>query len=106
MKRDPYRELERRRVWDEYLDQLRSANGYVDVMAMLEKAPRQSKPGREYYANLGFFMHSFSIPSGASATELVEFRRLLERMNEEGVIKEGHYGGLAEAFDRAIARED
>lgn len=41
---------------------------------------------RKHHSNLGFFLHYFQMPDGASSEERAAYKRLFARMVEEGSV--------------------
>jgi hypothetical protein len=68
-----------RRVWDAFLPRLQAAQGIADAIILWSQAVPESRPGRKYYSNLGFFLHTFSPPDGASGYELSLYAQIIER---------------------------
>ena len=92
----------RAEAWRSIQAQLAAATGLVDAQRVLITAPPESHLGRRYYSNLGFFLQTFSPPAGANREEIALYIRLLERINAEGLVKEGRFVPLRQALIAAM----
>ena len=77
------------RSWGEFLPKLESLATFADARRVVDEAPPQDTPGRSFYSNLGFFLHTFAPPAGASGTELSLYIQFLQRIDAAGELKPG-----------------
>jgi hypothetical protein len=96
-------ELERSE-WSYFFPRLQAAQKYGDAVELVLSAPSHSNPGRKYYSNLGFFMHTFSVPDGSSGSERQEYLRLVRNFDAAGALKEGALAQIEEKFMAAETR--
>ncbi len=76
-----------RQAWQYFRPQLEAVRSYVDAQRLVNDAPIESAPGRQFYSNLGFFLQSFARPGGASSAECALYLALLPHLEAEGAIK-------------------
>lgn len=91
-----------RRAWEVFAPRLERVGSFLEALKLLSDSVPPDTPGRSYYSNLGFFMQTFSPPAGANASELAQYRRLIELFDNEGALKPGVRPHVEEALDRAI----
>ncbi len=90
-------------AWDRFYPKLKEVRSFPEALVLLSNAPSQTSPGRRFYSNFGFFMHTFSPPLGASAAELNEYARLVGCFDDEGALKPGVRQSLEDALRHAAA---
>jgi hypothetical protein len=95
-------EERRDRVWTAFFPKLQEVRTYADTLSLLAAAPAEGSPGRKFYSNLGFFMHTFAPPMGACSAELKEYLRLIGCFDDEGALKPGVRQPVEAAMDQAI----
>jgi hypothetical protein len=78
------RERADRQVWNEFEPQLAALTAIDEAMMLLARAPGVDAPGRRYYSNLGFLLHQFAVPNGASARERALYAQFIQRLEAAG----------------------
>lgn len=89
-----------RRAYDVFMLELKALTSFREAWSWVARSPDGS-PARKYYANLGFFLHTYSAPDGASSAELSEYIRLIGCFDAEGAVKPGLRKGIEEALRTA-----
>jgi hypothetical protein len=93
-----------RRAWEEFRPKLEAVQSFAEALALMAQSVSEGSPGRRYYSNLGFFLHTFAPPAGANATELSHYLRLIGRFDSEGVLKQGARSTVEEPLRNAMRR--
>ena len=77
------------RVWEQFRPRLEALKSYREAELLVNNALPPDSPGRQYYANLGFFLQSFIVPGGSNYTEKVLYLQLIRRLDALGQLKPG-----------------
>ena len=86
-------------------------NGYAlqsweGAVNLWKQAPPPDTPCRALLSNLGHFLHTRSVPVGASYAENVLDLQLLQRMDAAGELKQGELEQIEQEFRRAMESQD
>jgi hypothetical protein len=73
---------------------------FDEAVQFVSTGPRSDQPGHEFCARLGFLLHAFTLPSGATAWEIEMYLAFLRRLDAVGGLKPGH---LQELEERCVA---
>lgn len=98
---------EAERVWEDFRSRLSAMNTYLEALELAaEGAPPPETPGREFYANLAFFLRTpFEVPVRASYAEKALYLDLIRRLDGNGQLKPGVAKQAEDALRRAMAAE-
>jgi hypothetical protein len=92
-----------RQAWERFRPKLAAVQSFAEALTLLGEAVTPDAPGRRYYSNLGFFLHTFAPPAGANALELAEYLRLIAVFDAEGALKDGARATVEANLRSAIA---
>jgi hypothetical protein len=83
-----WREAERR-VWEDFRPKLAAAQNRLDALKLVAETVPPDSPGRRYYMNLHFFLHSLTPPGGSNYAEKALYIQLVQKFDEAGELKPG-----------------
>lgn len=93
-----------------FLDDLSKVHSRKEAVDLVRRAVPEGAPGRNFYANLAFFLTNFTAPESATADELNEYLRLTEYLVAERILSQekklATVASLTEALQKVSPNSD
>jgi hypothetical protein len=90
--------------WEHFRPRLAAIRSYKDALILAASAPAETAPGRKFYSNLGFFLQSFRVPTGASYEERQLYFAMFAHFEAEGAISPEVRAQVETAFRKEMER--
>jgi hypothetical protein len=91
--------------WGAFQPKLAALKSWEDGLALVNQAPAPDTPCRQYYSNLGNFLHTFSAPAGSSYAEKELYLQLIQRIDASGRLKAGTREKIEADLRRAMEQQ-
>ncbi len=89
-------------VWEKFRPQLAAVKTWEEAKKLHASAVPVDAPGRRYYSNFGFFLHTYGVPSEASYEELVLYAQFIQKLDDAGSLKPGVCEKVLAELQKAI----